>query len=122
MGRAARRWRVTGARAWVQWLGVGVFGPGRGFAGGASLGDRSFLRQDDGGAGEGGGRAGGGRRCEGGRVGWLSVLLSQLSCRLVDVEAFLDLVFGTKLFTARARRIVGTLDVADANRAAVFRL
>src|SRR3990170_3314655 len=27
MGRAARRWRVTGAGAWVLSLGVGVLGP-----------------------------------------------------------------------------------------------
>jgi hypothetical protein len=49
-------------------------------------------------------------------------LLPQVNRRSVGVDALLDLVFGAKLFTACARRIVGALDVADANRATVYRL
>src|SRR3990172_7250518 len=71
MGRAARRWRVTGARAWVLSLGVGLFGPegasweGRRFGTGPS-----FVRGTDGAGGRGrvaGGGGGGGRRGRAGR-------------------------------------------------------
>src|SRR3990172_9611777 len=71
-GRPARRRggeRVTEARAWVPWLGLPAPRSRRGFAGGGSLWDRSFLRQDDGGAGgegRGGGAGAGGRGGGGG--------------------------------------------------------
>jgi hypothetical protein len=40
----------------------------------------------------------------------------------VNVDTLIDLVFGAKLFSALVRRIVGTLNVADANPATVLRL
>src|SRR5439155_24195716 len=50
----------------------------------------------------------------------LPTFLAQVCRRLVGVDALLNLVFGAKLFTTGARWIVGTLNVADADRAAVF--
>lgn len=71
MGTSGRRQeRRRGGGRWA----MGLLGPGRGFARGASLRDRSFLRQDDGGAGGdgrggGAGEGGGLRRRSGGAAG-----------------------------------------------------